>query len=174
MGILIARWFAAMPSRRGEQLSVCRPSIDLDGTDIETYGRHKQAVAWNHERRRVGRPHPATWAEAGVVLAGDLRSGADASRPAAPGLIARAVANLTANLARPRGRCDAGYFDAKVAHDALAAGADFAIAAKRNRDAWRSVAASRAVLRGLLRHARRPSSGLRLRARRADRQGPAP
>jgi hypothetical protein len=117
----------------------CRPSIDLDGTDIETYGRKKQRVAWNHEGRRVGRAHPATWAEAGLVLAGDLGSGVDDPRPAAPGLIARAVANLPEGLGRPRVRADAGYFDAKVAHGALAAGADYAIAAKRNAAAWRSL-----------------------------------
>ncbi len=140
MGTLISRWFVAMPARRRDQLVTCRPSIDLDGTDIETYGRKKQRVAWNHEGRRVGRAHPATWAEAGVVLAGDLGSGADDPRPAAPDLIARAVANLPEGLGRPRVRCDAGYFDAKVAHGALAAGADYAIAAKRNTAAWRSLA----------------------------------
>lgn len=141
MGTLISRWLAAMPAARRDQLRACRPTIDLDGTDIEVYGRKKEAVDWNHEGRRVGRAHPATWAEAGVILAGDLGSGRDDPRPQAPGLIARAVANLPAGLARPRLRADAGYFDAKVAHGALAAGADFAIAVKRNPAAWRSVAA---------------------------------
>jgi hypothetical protein len=141
MGTLIGRWFAAIPAARRRQLGSCRPSIDLDGTDIEVYGRKKEAVDWNHEGRRVGRAHPATWAEAGLVLAGDLGSGRDDPRPQAPGLIARAVANLPEGLGRPRVRCDAGYFDAKVAHGTLAAGADFAIAAKRNRAAWRSVGA---------------------------------
>jgi hypothetical protein len=141
MGTLIGRWFAAMPAVRRDQLRRCRPTIDLDGTDIEVYGRKKEAVDWNHEGRRVGRAHPATWAEAGVVLAGDLGSGRDDPRPQAPRLIARAIANLPGGLGRPRVRGDAGYFDAKVAHGALAAGADFAIAVKRNRAVWRSVAA---------------------------------
>jgi len=141
MGTLIGRWFAAIPAPRRDQLRACRPTIDLDGTDIEVYGRKKEAVAWNHEGRRVGRAHPATWAEAGLVLAGDLGSGRDDSRPQAPGLIARAIANLPEGLGRPRVRCDAGYFDAKVAYGALGAGADFAIAAKRNAAAWRSVTA---------------------------------
>ena len=141
MGTLIGRWFATIPTARRHQLSPWRPSIDLDGTDIEVYGRKKEAVAWNHEGRRVGRAHPATWAEAGLVLAGDLGSGRDDPRPRAPGLIARVIANLPEGLGRPRVRADAGYFDAKVAHGALDAGADFAIAAKRNTAAWRSVAA---------------------------------
>ena len=141
LGMLIGRWFQAMPSRRRSQLVACRPTIDLDGTDVEVYRSKKERVAWNHEGRRVGRPHPATWAEAGVVLAGDLGSGADDPRPVAAGLIARAVTNLPAGLGRPRVRADAGYFDAKVAAGALAAGADYAIAAKRNRAAWRALAA---------------------------------
>jgi hypothetical protein len=141
MGTVIGSWFEAMPAVRTAQLSVCRPSIDLDGTDIEVYGRKKDGAAFNYEGRRVGRAHPATWAEAGVVLAADLGSGTDDPRPQAPGLITRAVANLPAGLGRPRVRCDAGYFDAKVAHGALAAGADFAIAAKRSTATWRAVAA---------------------------------
>jgi len=136
MGTLTARWFAAMSSGRRAQLVACRPTIDLDGTDVEVYGRKKERVAWNHEDRRVGRPHPATWAEAGVVLAGALGSGADDPRPPAPGLIARAVANLPGGLARPRVRADAGYFDAKVVHGAVAAGADYAIAGKRKSAVW--------------------------------------
>jgi hypothetical protein len=42
---------------------------------------------------------------------------------------------------RPRVRADAGYFDAKLAHAAVDAGCDFAIAAKRNTAAWRAFAA---------------------------------
>jgi hypothetical protein len=140
MGILVGRWFAALPAGRRDQLAV-RPTIDLDGTDIEVYGSKKEQVAWNYAGQRVGRAHPATWAEAGVVLAADLGSGVDDPRPQAPGLIARAVANLPCGLGRPRVRADAGYFDAKVAHAALANGADFAIAAKRNSAVWRELAA---------------------------------
>jgi hypothetical protein len=97
-------------------------------------------VAWNYEGRRVGRAHPATWAEAGVIVVAELGSGADDPRPQAPSLIARAVGNLPEGLGRPRLRADAGYFDAKVAWSALEAGADYAIAAKRNRALWRSLA----------------------------------
>lgn len=141
MGTLVARWFAALPADRRARLAACRPTIDLDGTDVEVYGSRKEGVAWNYEGRRVGRPHPATWAEAGVVLAADLGSGIDDPRPQAPALISRAVANLPAGLGRPRMRGDAGYFDNKVAHGALAAGADFAIAVRRNPAVWRAAAA---------------------------------
>jgi len=63
MGTLIGRWFKAIPSARRSQLVACRPTIDLGGTDVEVYGRKKQRVGWNHEGRRVGRAHPATWGE---------------------------------------------------------------------------------------------------------------
>jgi len=108
---------------------------------VEVYGSRKEGVAWNYQGQRVGRPHPATWAEAGVVLAADLGSGIDDPRPQAPALISRAVANLPAGLGRPRMRGDAGYFDKNVAHGAVAAGADFAIAVRRNPAVWRAAAA---------------------------------
>jgi Transposase DDE domain group 1 len=140
MGILLSRWFELLPAARRGHLAATRPTIDLDGTDIEVYGSKKQKVEWNYAGQRVGRAHPASWAEAGVVLAADLGSGVDDPRPQAPGLIARAVANLPAGLGRPRVRCDAGYFDAKVARAALDNGCDFAIAAKRNKAVWRALA----------------------------------
>jgi hypothetical protein len=164
MGVLIARWFKVMPARRRDQLSACRPSIDLDGTDSEVYGKQKQGVAYNYAGQKVGRAHPATWAETGLVLAADLGSGVDDPRPQAPGLITRAIANLPAGLPRPRVRADAGYFDAKVAHAAVAAGADFGIAAKRNTATWRAVAAvHEAAWEDCWDHARRPGRRLRLR-----------
>lgn len=139
MAAVVGAWFTLLPAPRRALLEATRPTIDLDGTDVEVYGTKKQGVAWNYEGRRVGRPHPATWAEAGVVVAGELGSGSTDPRPQAPGLIARAVANLPGGLRRPRVRADAGYFDAKVAQGALDVGADFAIAAKRNTAIWRAL-----------------------------------
>jgi hypothetical protein len=57
-------------------------------------------------------------------------------------LLRRALAVLPKQVCgRPRVRADAGCFDAKLAHAAVAAGCDFAIAAKRNPAAWRAYAA---------------------------------
>lgn len=140
VGAMVRRWFAALPEDRRQRLAEERPTVDLDPTDVECYGRHKEGMAWNYEGRWVGRPHPAIWAEAGVVLAGVLGSGADDPRPQAPQLLARALAALPAGLGRPRVRADAGLFDGRLAHAAVAHGADFAIAAKRNQGVWRSVA----------------------------------
>lgn len=154
IGSLAARAFAAYPAVRRGELAALRPTIDLDPTDVETYGSKKEGVAYNHQGQRVGRPHPAVWAEAGMVLAADLGSGVDDPRPQAPDLIARAVAALPEGLRRPRVRADSGFFDKAVAEAALANGADFAIAAKRNPAVWR---AERAVPAGDW----RPAKGMR-------------
>ncbi|HET7486472.1 MAG TPA: IS1380 family transposase [Acidimicrobiales bacterium] len=140
VGAMAARWFAALPAARRRQLAEVRPTVDLDPTDIEVYGSSKQGVAWNYAGQRCGRAHPAVWAEAGIVVAGELGSGTDDPRPQALGLIARALAALPEGLGRPRVRADSGFFDRKVAAAALAGGADFAIAAKRNTAVWRSAA----------------------------------
>jgi hypothetical protein len=72
----------------------------------------------------------------------DLLAGNDDVRPHAAALLQRALKVLPAQVCgRPRVRADAGYFDAALAHAAVEAGCDFAIAAKRNRAAWRALSA---------------------------------
>ena len=95
-------------------------------------------MSYNYQGQRVGRVHLASWADAGVVVAGELGSGDTDPRPQAPALIARAVAALPEGLGRPRVRADAGYHDHKIGQAALAAGCDFAVALKRNQALWRA------------------------------------
>ncbi|MGH7361451.1 MAG: hypothetical protein ACREJI_07535, partial [Candidatus Methylomirabilales bacterium] len=54
--LLVRRWFVALPEVRREALASVRPTIDLDPTDTEVYGKQKEGVAWNHAGQRVGRP----------------------------------------------------------------------------------------------------------------------
>jgi len=153
MGELVGRAFSQLPEARRVVLASQRPTIDLDPTDIEVYGAKKEGVAYNYAGQRSGRTHPVVWAEAGVVLAAELGSGRDDPRPQAPSLIARAVAALPEGLGRPRVRADAGFFDRGVAEAALANGADFAIAAKRNTAVWRAA-------RTVAKQAWQPASGM--------------
>lgn len=139
--VLVARWFAALTPERRTALCGVRPALDLDPTDVETYGRQKEQMAYNYAGQQVGRPHPVIWAEAGVTLAADLGDGRTDPRPQAPELIARAVAALPAGLGRPIVRADSGFFDVKVAQAALDTGCDFAIVAKRTPAAWQALRA---------------------------------
>ncbi|WP_131770624.1 IS1380 family transposase [Candidatus Protofrankia californiensis] len=142
VGVLADRWLARLPAQRRSELVRGRPTIDLDSTDVEVYGRGKQGVAYTYEGKRAGRPLLASWARTGLVLAADLLSGDQDVRPRCAGLLARALANLpTALSAAPLVRADSGFFTGELARAAVAAGADFAIAAPRNTALWRAYAA---------------------------------
>jgi hypothetical protein len=138
MGELVRRWFATLGDEERHALTSERPTIDLDPTDVEVYGTKKQGVAFNYKAQRCGRPHPACWAEAAVVLAADLGTGRSDPRPQAPSLIARAAAALPEGLLRPVVRADSGFFSVSVAEAALRHGCDYAIAARRSPAVWRA------------------------------------
>jgi Transposase DDE domain group 1 len=123
-------------------------TIDMDSTDVEVYGSRKQGVAYNYQGQRAGRPHLATWAEAGLTVAAELLTGNDDVRPRAAGMLARALSAIPDQVAAalsesggvPRVRTDAGYFTGDLARAAVELGCDFAIAAKRNTAMWRAYA----------------------------------
>jgi hypothetical protein len=135
--LLVGTAFARLPAKRRAGLAAERPTIDLDPTTVEVYGRMKEGTAFNYQGQRTYRPHPAIWAEAGWALAADLGSGRSDPRPQAPSLIKRAVAALPCGLGRPIVRADSGFFSGDVARAAIEHGADFAIAAKRTGAVWR-------------------------------------
>ncbi len=139
VGILVRRSIQVLPEKARVRLLASRPTIDLDPTDVEVYGKKKRGVAFNYAGQRCGRPHPAIWAETGLVLAADLGSGTDDPRPQAPSLMNRATAALPEGLEAAIFRGDSGFFDKEVANAALDSGGDFGIAAKRNPALWRSV-----------------------------------
>ena len=140
------RAFGLLPVERRVALSA-KVTLDLDSTDVEVYGAKKQGVAYNYAGQRAGRPHLATWAEAGLTTAADLLAGNDDVRPRAADMLARGLAGIpepvraAARAAdRLRTRADAGYFTADLAQAAVEQGCDFAIAAKRNTAMWRAYA----------------------------------
>lgn len=141
---LAGRAFDLLPATRRVTLSA-RATVDLDSTDVEVYGSKKRGVAYNYAGQRAGRPHLATWAEAGLTTAAELLAGNDDVRPRAAAMLRRCLAGIPAQVRaqaaandRLRVRADAGYFTADLAHAAVEEGCDFAIAAKRNTAMWRA------------------------------------
>ncbi|HZM80027.1 MAG TPA: IS1380 family transposase [Candidatus Limnocylindrales bacterium] len=138
---LIDRVVRLLPATRRAVLLGGPATIDLDGTDVECYGSHKEGIAYNYKGQRAGRPHIASWAEAGVALAADLLAGDQDPRPGAADLICGAAATLkTAGVsARPVVRGDVGYFAAEIAWAALDNGCDFSFGVVRNQAVWRAL-----------------------------------
>ncbi|HET7682863.1 MAG TPA: IS1380 family transposase [Marmoricola sp.] len=142
VGQLAGRVVKAVPARRRRQLTGA-PTIDLDATEVEVYGSRKQGIAYNYKGQRAGRPHLATWAEAGIVLAADLLAGDVDPRAGVTGLLARALQGLASAApehGRVRVRGDIGYFTKDLANAVVEAGGDFAIGANRNPATWRAAA----------------------------------
>jgi hypothetical protein len=143
VGEIVCRVMGLLPAARRVMLRAGGATIDLDGTDVEVYGAAKEGIAYSYKGARAGRPHVATWAEAGVVSAADLLAGDEDPRPGAGSLIARSVATLRAAgvTARPKVRGDVGYFANQIAWAAVEAGCDFSLGVTRNPAVWRAAAA---------------------------------
>ncbi|WP_298991247.1 hypothetical protein, partial [uncultured Pseudokineococcus sp.] len=62
LATVAARVVGLLPAPRRALLRAQAPTIDLDTTDTEVYGRAKDGVCFNHQGQRVGRTHLATWA----------------------------------------------------------------------------------------------------------------
>jgi hypothetical protein len=136
-----ARMLCLLPARRAAVLAE-QVTVDLDSTDVEVYGSKKRDVAYNYQGQRVGRPHVATWAQTGTVLAADLLAGDVDPRAGAAALLRRALAALPppARVGPVRLRADAGYFAGELARAAHTERIGFAIGAKRIAPLWRLLA----------------------------------
>ncbi len=143
IGEICCRVVGLLPARRRAVLRAGGATIDLDGTDVEVYGAAKEGIAYNYKGQRGGRPHVATWAEAGLVTAADLLAGDEDPRPGAGSLIERCVDTLRAAgvTVRPKVRGDVGYFAKDIAWAAVEAGCDYSLGVTRNPAAWRAAAA---------------------------------
>ncbi len=143
IGEIVCRVLGLLPAARQGVLRAGAATIDLDGTDVECYGATKDGIAYSYKGARAGRPHVATWAEAGVVTAADLLAGDEDPRPGAGSLIERAVTTLRVAgvTARPKVRGDVGYFARDIAWAAVEAGCDFSLGVTRNPAVWRAAMA---------------------------------
>ena len=143
IGEICCRVMGLLPARRRVVLRAGTATIDLDGTDVQCYGSRKDGIAYTYKGQRAGRPHVATWAEAGMVTAADLLAGDEDPRPGAGGLIERSMATLRAAgvTARPRVRGDVGYFARDIAWAAVDNECDFSLGITRNPAVWRAAAA---------------------------------
>jgi hypothetical protein len=143
VGEICGRVMGLLPARRQAVLRAGTATIDLDGTDVPCYGSRKDGIAYTYKGQRAGRPHVATWAEAGLVTAADLLAGDEDPRPGAAGLIERSVATprVAGVTVRPRVRGDVGYLAKDIAWAAVNNGCDFSLGITRNRAAWRAAAA---------------------------------
>ncbi|WP_300610923.1 hypothetical protein [Trebonia sp.] len=140
LAAVTGRMLSLLPAERAAALAAGPVTIDLDTADVEVCGRKKRGVAYNHQGRRVGRPHVAAWAGTGIVLAAGLGDGTGDPRATAPGLLRRALAALPA-AARASGRvamrAGAGYFAGQLARAARIEDISFATGARRIALLWR-------------------------------------
>ena len=144
-----ARVLGLLPAGRRAALEGQAPTIDVDTTDTEVYGRTKQGVSYNHQGQRVGRTHLASWAQASLPLAADLRDGVSDPRTYSPELMRRALAGLARigvyrpadpTAPRPVFRMDAGYMSGQLARAAVEDECDFAIGVRRGQAVWAALA----------------------------------
>ena len=141
-----ARVLAMAPRSVAARLLASAPTIDLDATDIEVYGRKKRAVTYNYLGQRSGRVHAAAWAEAGLLTAARLTDSRTTAYTPAVELVEQALTWLDeAGIewdprARPRVRADIGYCSKSIAESIVAAGCDFAIGIQRQPKIWRLLA----------------------------------
>ena len=138
---LVRAFFEILPEAERARLARIRPTLDVDPTEVETYGKRKEGFAWNYQGQWAGRPCPVVWAEAGLVLTAKLLQGNQDPRPPARRLVRKALAALPDGLGRARFRFDSGFFDHHLAEVCLDAGADYAMAVPRNQGFWTAVRA---------------------------------
>lgn len=124
--------------RRGQLLGPV--TLDLDATEVEVYGSRKSGVAYNYKGQRAGRPHLASWAEAGIVLGrgtGRGRSRAALYRLTEPDEAATLGGRLPAAMSVVLGY---GSYDAAFATRVAEAVYDYETSGEDFPGSWRQVA----------------------------------
>ncbi|MHB1783380.1 MAG: transposase family protein [Acidimicrobiales bacterium] len=58
MAQLVRPMYEVLPAHERERLCSIRPTIDVDPTEVETYGKKKQCFHWNYQGHWAARPMP--------------------------------------------------------------------------------------------------------------------
>jgi hypothetical protein len=133
--------------RLGRERSLEPATIDLDATQIEVYGRHKQGAERNRQGQMSFAPHVAFWAQSGRALTAELVSGAREKLTGAEcARIARRAISLlpTSNdPLRRRGavcfRIDSAYYQLELLNALRAERARFTVSVPRNPAMWKAL-----------------------------------
>jgi hypothetical protein len=135
------RALAALPVGERARILAGRVTIDLDAKDIEVYSLRKEQVIRSYKGEIAGRVHAAHWAEAQVLLVGDLFDGRSDGRTVSLDQVDRAVEAVRAAGASGQilFQGDSGYYSHKVAEKIVARDCLFRLAVPRTAPLWRAV-----------------------------------
>jgi len=101
LGRVYRRWLAVGPASVRAALVLRNPTIDLDASDVEVFGRTKRNVGWTYAGVRAARVHLAWLAQAELPLA-------DLCSPATTTSAQRPVSCCSGRWRCCRARCAAG------------------------------------------------------------------
>ncbi|MGH7698580.1 MAG: IS1380 family transposase [Candidatus Dormibacteria bacterium] len=110
-------------------------TLDLDSTPTEVYG-HQELAEFNYEGKRNCGSLLATWAQRRRLLAADLRRGAASDKPAAAGILTRALQTLPPGHGPVSLRADSGFYCGELIETARRKEVSFSISVPRNAAMW--------------------------------------
>lgn len=112
-------------------------TLDMDSTQVEVYGPAKEGASRNYQGQLAYQPLLVTWAERDRIVAGDLLSGADATRDLRPiDLLDRALSLLPDGHGAVRARFDSGFYTYALMKACQEREVKFSISARRYPAMW--------------------------------------
>ena len=112
---LARRSFYILPEEEQARLASLRPTLDVDPTEVECYGKKRAGFACNYQGQWAGAELPGGVGRGRPGARGQVATRQPGPPPPARRLIKKAVAALPDGLGPPRSRFDSGFFDGKLA-----------------------------------------------------------
>jgi Transposase DDE domain group 1 len=116
-------------------------TIDLDATQVEVYGAHKQGARRNRHGQMSYAPHVAFWAQTGRALTGELvggnrekLSGAECAR-----IATRALRLLPAGHGPATFRVDSAYYQLELLERLRQQSSRFTVSVPRSQAMWKAL-----------------------------------